>query len=64
MREVALKAIQAGDVAELNRLRDGRTLVHAAVQHEDVGLMRDLMRAGADGMCRMPMGGARFTLPL
>ena len=49
VRDVALEAIQAGDVAELNRLRDGRTLVHAAVQYKDVGLMRDLLRAGADG---------------
>ena len=49
MREVALEAIQAGDVAELNRLRDGRTLVHAAISYEDADLLRDLLRAGADG---------------
>ena len=47
MRKVALEAIQAGDVAELNRLRDGRALMHAAVRCKDVGLMmRDLLRAG------------------
>ena len=49
MREVALEAIQAGDVAELNRLRDRRTLMHAAVEYKDVSLVRDLLRAGADG---------------
>jgi ankyrin repeat protein len=49
MREVALEAIQAGDVAELNRLRCGWTLVHVAVRYKDVGLMRDLLPAGADG---------------
>jgi hypothetical protein len=48
VRDVALEAIQAID-AELNRLRDGRTLVRAAVEYKEVGLMRDLLRASADG---------------